>query len=287
MLRLSKLLGLAKRGQDTFSSPSPLLLFITLFIFSITIMTLDEILQSVEDFITPSSKREVVESLPSPEPVILGDSDRVPFLYIKDESYVKENKAPEKNITPRDLKLVATEFQNAVKEGAIPASFAPYLLPMLMTEGHPSNFGVRQDDAAQEYANARNRALYEKLGLKTRTGKEGNADIVIADYIDKKGKNRGPHLLLDDSPDDAAVRNAKLMMAKLATRVAKHGEDPEKVIKGYNGKGKALEDVGYGQKVPADVKVHWDRIQQQKAILEHVANTSMREYFKSLLSNGK
>jgi hypothetical protein len=172
-------------------------------------------------------------------------ADTVPFY--PSRKYVDKGLAPEK-FPKESVRAAAKAAREAVDAGVISPSLAMYILPNILTEGRPDDFGVRGGNKWDKGENAPIGQIVKKLGIK---GAIVDADVSVEDIasligahanIAGIGRNipmykKGDVAIVPKSGNNPAelAYNAKLMTAILAekARIAK-GDDLE-AIRRWNG----------------------------------------------------
>ena len=187
---------------------------------------------------------------------------------------------PEKTLNAREVTAIARARRLAESQGVLTPELGEYLLPMAMTEGEGGGIGIIEGNE-RFYASKRFKSYLDKMGMK-----EGE------DYTKVTHKGE-PHFKIDSAnPAMAAV----ILGEK--SRLRQAGGTVEGAIKGYNGRGKALERGANAQgvdiEIPADVELYLKKVQKAKELLEHPKNSSIYNHFngeygrlRSYLAPGK
>lgn len=171
--------------------------------------------------------------------------------YYPSQRYLKDNLAPEKNITMRQISALALANQEALKNKLMSENMANKMLPTLLTEGAS---GIR----AWGYPDTKPyRDILTKAGLPP-TIEEANK--------------------IEHSNDwEREIHQAKLMHAVMAAKAKEYGEDL--AIERWNGQGKTY---------LADAENHARKVGELEEMLQHPANKQLMDAWKSqnLLHSG-
>lgn len=183
----------------------------------------------------------------------------VPFY--PSEAHIKYKWAPEQTLQPEVVDSIAKARRMAETSGVLTSELGEHLLPIAMVEGWGGSMGIN-GGTKDYYASRRMLNSLDKMGL--MEGKDFDTYSSNGDkYVEIKRS----------SPAMAAVllsEKAKLKMA---------GGTVEGAVKAYNGYGKAQEEM-YGDTVPADVDVYWNKIQTAKRLLAHPLNQQLKDRFE-------
>jgi hypothetical protein len=209
------------------------------------------------------------------ETVIDGESDDpldkgIPYYPSKRHVTPDKNgypQAPEVKLTYNDVRNIAQARNEAISSGVLTKDLAEHLLPMAMVEGHPANFGIKNNN--EFYNHKSTRDFFTKMGLTVDT-EDKKPDIAI---------NKERNMLYPAKSMETSLGAARTMAAIVAekARVAK-SQVPEIAIKKYNGKGKAIEN-DFGLAVPADVNKYWSKVQEARELLPHPLNKDFYDFY--------
>jgi hypothetical protein len=112
-----------------------------------------------------------------------------------------------------------------------------------------------------------------------KMGLEEEKDFVPV-YI--KGEKHYMPAIRDSERWTKGPKVAAVILAEKAAAARARGNDSvEHAIKRYNGKGSAMEEIGYGEFQQADVNQYWKKIQEAKILLGHPKNAALRDYYNS------
>lgn len=199
-------------------------------------------------------------------------ADTVPF--IPSQRYLDKNLAPEK--FPREsVKAAARAARQAVDSGVISPSMATMILPNILTENRPDDFGVNVG-RWEKGSSAPIGQIVKKLGLDKTTVVD--KDIVSSAVGQLMGiqtniplYKKGDVVIQPKSGDNPAELeyNAKLMAAVLAEKSRQAGGDDKETIKRWNGQGKGADN-------------HLSKVMEASGLLMSApGNKEIMELFKS------
>jgi hypothetical protein len=164
----------------------------------------------------------------------------------------------------------------AERSGALPPELARNLPYMMMVEGRPG-YGVVRDPSNAVWASPANVALFEKMGLSVTADQDGG-DILRTQIPGKKGWFLQPNPSKELGPDG----DARLAAAYLAQKaLVNKGKTIDETIERYNGKGRALEHIGYGEYQQADSKNHIRKVQVARELWADPKNNEIRSLYES------
>jgi hypothetical protein len=197
------------------------------------------------------------------EQAVEAPSPAVPFY--PNARYLQKKWAPEQSLTLQDLSAIARASQTAGEQGVLSKELLEYVLPIAMVEGRGAGMGVLMDQP--RYASRRFTETLQKMGLQ-----EGE------DY--EKISHRGePHYrFLGDGYDPR--RALAVLAEKAAVAQAKGSTRPEDVVKLYNGRGRAVEELGNGRWQQADVNTYWSKVQAALHALAFPENAKFIETYR-------
>lgn len=173
-------------------------------------------------------------------------ADTVP--YYPSQKYIDKGLAPEK-FPKESIRAAARAAREAVDAGVISPSLATLILPNILTEGRPDDFGVRGGNRWEKGENAPIGQIVKKLGIKDAVVSK---DIDTTDIAALIGIHQMPGVRSavpmykkgdvvinsksGENPDELKY-NAKLMTAILAEKSRQSKGDDLDAIKRWNGQG--------------------------------------------------
>lgn len=219
-------------------------------------------------------------------------ADEVP--YYPSPKYLRRNWAPEK-ASRKDIAAVVDAQKRAAKIGALSPELSKALLPNLLTEGRPAQFGVRDFEYPP---NPRRDALLRGMGLalegdvtpppRPPQGISSDADVAewgrrmeaqgyrYPDLFPKAGVGyyKDDYAAMDDA-DYSRTLNARLAAAMLSEKARLYGED--KALERWNGVGSGW---AYGPNTQwADAKNHARKVRTLAQMMEHPANQELMKAY--------
>lgn len=213
--------------------------------------------------------------------------------YYPSEKYISRNWAPE-TIGAGNLKHLAVAQAQAVKTGLLTQQLAEAMLPIALIEGNGSNYGIVNSTYGYPPNPQRDKSL-AKMGLRVvdYPGKPAPAPAMMTDEQKKfvapdistfdvfKAKDYGYWVPSNMPLERDADIHAKLVPVVLAEKARLYGDN--NAIERWNGKGKALEDNGYGDEQKADSKYHKRKIEEMIKMLKHPKNQEILNTYQGLL----
>ena len=188
------------------------------------------------------------------------------------EKHVRRNWPAERDLTYEDISALAQAQRQAEQAGIISPEVGKHLLPIAMVEGWGSGMGLRKDEKNALYATPSLRKNLDTMGLK-----EGE------DYYSiYKGNDR--HILpLEDITPENNIKMVTVYLGEYARQQARKGlTEPADVIKRYNGKGQAMERMGYDKLVSANVETYWGKVSEAHRLLTtHPKNSTIYNHYLS------
>jgi len=186
--------------------------------------------------------------------------------------YIDRKWAPESSLTTEGVNHIAAARRLAEKTKVLTPELGEHLLPIAMVEGYGAEMGVRQDQAF--YASRRFRDALSKMGL-----------VEGEDYISVYLKGEKHYMPASNykKPENSPRMAAAILGEKASVARDKGDITAEAAIKRYNGSGSGTEDV-YGQPVPADVNVYWEKVKEASQMLRHPRNAAFTKHFNTRYS---
>lgn len=202
--------------------------------------------------------------------------------FFPSQRYIDKNLAPETTLRDRDIEYLAKAKKEAVEKGILDPEFAEYMLPMAMREGRSNNYGIRADMGLYPHKKTLDR--FKKMGLDVHMNVDGNevtGDVAPFLGIVHDTKKKDKYIRITNPHNAKEGEYAKLMAVFMAERadLVKDGSIEGK-IKKYNGRGKAMEEVGIGVYHPADTEVYLKHVLEAKRMLGHESNKPLVDAFK-------
>ena len=193
----------------------------------------------------------------TPAPAVSPPDEAIPFY--PTEKYLARNWAPDTGLLHAHIRDIAAASRLAEERGVLTPELAQHMLPIAMVENRGRGMGVFQGEKNALYASQRVRKKISDMGL--------DLDKDFVSYW-KKGDRM---LMPGDLSDELLPRFSAIWLSEKA-RNAKSLEEATKL---YNGKGRALEDLGHGEVQQADTGVYWGKIQEAVKMLKHPANEGL------------
>ena len=227
------------------------------------------------EMLNPDSVRSVAPN--TDQQILRGSFTQKPRIktnlgYYPSTRYIEKNLAPETELQDYDFKALALARKVAEQNGVLSPELASKLLPMALVEGRSGNYGVISGPKHGFYAKPSTIKRFIKMGVKI-----GNTDDSEMTIRDLPGK--GPHLVITGGPK-GPESYARMMAAILAEKASlvKSG-DTDTIIRRFNGKGTAIEDLGGEGTQKADVNIYLQKVKEAEKMLAHPKNKTMMDYY--------
>ena len=201
----------------------------------------------------------------------------VPFY--PSRAHITKNWAPETSLSPDDVRAMARAQVWAERSGALSPELARNLPYMMMVEGRSGNHGVVRDSSNAVWASPANVALFEKMGLSVTADQDGG-DMLRTQIPGKKGWFLQPNPSKESNPDISARLAAAYLAQKAAVGKGK-GKTDDEIVKSYNGEGRALEHLGYGEYQQADANNHIRKVREARGLWTDPKNNEIRSLYES------
>lgn len=168
-------------------------------------------------------------------------ADTVP--YFPSQKYIDKNLAPEQ-FPKESVKAAARAARKAVDAGILTPETATMILPNILTEGRPDDFGVNNGRWTGG-VNSPMGKFVRSLGLDDTISKQDVSLPLSVTDLPRKLYNKGDVVIMPKSGDNPAELdyNARLMAAVLAEKQRQSKDsDSGETIRRWNGQGKGAEN---------------------------------------------
>lgn len=193
--------------------------------------------------------------------------------YYPSSRYIEKNLAPEK-FPKESVKAAARAARQAVDAGVLSPSLATLVLPNILVEGRPDDFGVRGGNKWEGGVNAPIGKIVKKLGLEKETVvKEDVVSDAVAQLMGRTGSmpiyKKGDVAIVPkqgETPQELEY-NARLMTAVLGEKARQAKGNDNETIRRWNGQG------------PGAIN-HLDKVIEASTLLKHPKNAEILDLFQ-------